>query len=104
MRSNLNSMSVDELWSLHEQTVTLLASKMLEKRRNWRRDWDSCKQRPPSARGVHTLQSSQSFAIPCDHQRPGRAAESSRDGFWLNCGTASRWKIFGYALPEGERG
>jgi len=32
MRSNLNLMSVDELWSLHEQTVTLLASKMLEEK------------------------------------------------------------------------
>jgi DNA-binding protein H-NS len=32
MRSSLNSMTVDELWSLHEQTVTLLASKILEEK------------------------------------------------------------------------
>ena len=81
MRSNLKSMSVDELWSLHEQIVTLLASKILEEKARLRRDWDSCKQRPTSARGVRILRYFQSFAIPCDHQRPGRAAESGRDGF-----------------------
>jgi DNA-binding protein H-NS len=32
MRSNLNSMTVDELWSLHEHIVALLASKMLEEK------------------------------------------------------------------------
>jgi DNA-binding protein H-NS len=32
MRPNLNSMSIDELWSLHEQVVAAVSSKILEEK------------------------------------------------------------------------
>jgi len=72
--TNLNSMSIEELWSLHEQLDSVLASKLsaekaeLEKKLGQRKT-------PRTMRDVLTLRSFQSF----EHARLRRSAAPSAD-------------------------
>ena len=99
----LNSMSVDELWSLHEQIGSVLSSKMSEEKARLEKRLDNSHRQPLPARqrGALIRRCFPSFVTHFGRWKLGQGAESSLAGFGLSCSTATRWKIFGYALPEG---
>jgi DNA-binding protein H-NS len=79
--NNFNSMSVDELWSLHEQVRVVLSSKMLEQKTRLERKLSQLRAEAPS----RDLRPPYPPVLP-KYRNPVRPSET-----WAGRGKQPRW-------------
>ena len=105
---NLPSLSIDELWALHEEVGATLSKKIASEKRELEERLAKLNrgligklaikraalQIGDAEFAAHILQSCQNFKTRPIQRKPGRVVASSRAGWWLSSRLEGRQAIF----------